>query len=86
MYQYNNKEIKESIFLAEARESQKVLIKVASLNTENTVSPPPPTTVIPDGTIDIDKIRANMGDKLSTATSLESLESRVSDFDKTDAV
>ncbi|KAL3281402.1 hypothetical protein HHI36_004611 [Cryptolaemus montrouzieri] len=80
MYQYNAKEIKESIFLAEARESQKAFLKLAAHNAENPISPPPPHGVKQDGTFDIDKIRQNIGDLLSTATSLESLESRMSDY------
>ncbi|KAK9888444.1 hypothetical protein WA026_000692 [Henosepilachna vigintioctopunctata] len=82
MYQYNSKEIKESIFLAEARDSQKALLIVAAQNAENPTSPPPPVNITGDTKFDIEKIRQNMDDMMSTATSLESLESRVSEYDK----
>lgn len=79
IYQYSSKEIKESIFLVEARESQKELIRVAHANAERALSPPPPS-VLKEGILDVEKARLHL-DGISTATSLESLESRLSDYE-----
>lgn len=82
IYQYNSKEIKESIFLVEARESQKALLRLAERSAESPSAPPPPVVVPVDNKFDIEGVRHDLGDKLSTATSLESLESRMSDYEK----
>lgn len=76
--QYSSKEVKESIFLVEARESQKELIILAAANSElNPASPPPP--IIKERILDVEKARQHL-DAMSTATSLESLESNLSDY------
>lgn len=73
--QYSNKEIKESIFLVEARESQRQLILVAAANSE---AQPATTTQmlapVPEKSLDVERACHNMR-VMSTATSLESLES-----------
>lgn len=73
--QYSNKEVKESIFLVEARESQRQLILVAAANSE---SQPATTTQmmapVPERSLDVERACQNMR-VMSTATSLESLES-----------
>lgn len=78
IYQYSEKEVKESIFMVEARESQKELIMLAAANAELPTNPQP-QQFIKDGSFNVDKVRASLGDNISTATSLESLESRISD-------
>lgn len=80
IYQYSSKEVKESIFLVEARESQKELIRVAAANAE--LSQPyqhPP--LIKERILDVDRVRENLSG-ISTATSLESLESHMSDYEQ----
>lgn len=78
IYQYSSKEVKESIFMVEARESQKELIMLAAANAELAASPPT-QPIIKERTFNVEKARASIGDNISTATSLESLESRNSD-------
>ncbi|XP_030753803.1 glycerophosphocholine phosphodiesterase GPCPD1 [Sitophilus oryzae] len=81
IHEYGNKEVKESIFLLEARESQKEIIQLAAAQAEAT----PPVIVAPTpvpGIGNVDKARTTIPDQLSTATSLESLESNVSDYVK----
>lgn len=70
-----SKEVKESIFLVEARESQRQLILVAAANSETQ----PPTTTqmlapVSERSLDVERACQNMR-VMSTATSLESLES-----------
>lgn len=77
IYQYSSKEIKESIFLVEARESQKELIRVAAANAEKAQSPPP-QPLIKERVLDVEKVRVDDG--MSTATSLASLESTMADY------
>lgn len=72
--------VKESIFLVEARESQKDLIRLAAMQSE--VSTPPQQQPFTERKIDIDIAREGLG-MLSTATSLESLESCLSDYKDT---
>lgn len=85
IHEYSPKEVKESIFLLEARESQKEIIKIAAAHAEMAYSPPPvthlPQSPLNEGT-DLDKIRLTLPDQMSTATSLESLESNASDYEK----
>ncbi|CAH0557778.1 unnamed protein product [Brassicogethes aeneus] len=78
--QFSSKEVKESIFLVEARQSQKDLIILAAANAEKPLSPQPITNK--DRILDVEKARVHLVDNLSTATSLESLESRLSDYQK----
>lgn len=79
IYQLSSKEVKESIFMIEARESQKDLIRLAAANADPVT---PPVSVIKDQVLDIDKARQHMIDhNISTATSLESLESQISDYE-----
>ncbi|KOC63791.1 Glycerophosphocholine phosphodiesterase GPCPD1 [Habropoda laboriosa] len=71
--EYNAKEVKESIFLVDARESQKTLIALAQCNQS---CPPQPQITSPldtekDYYMDVDKSR-NMITATSTTTSLES--------------
>lgn len=79
IYQYSSKEVKESIFLVEARESQKELIRVAAANAEKAQSPPP-QPLIKERVLDVDKVR--LDDGISTATSLASLESTMADYEQ----
>ncbi|RZC36940.1 glycerophosphocholine phosphodiesterase GPCPD1-like [Asbolus verrucosus] len=81
IYQFSNKEVKESIFLVEARESQKDLIRLAAANAE-TAPVSPPLNIIKEQVLDIEKARQQIDDNISTATSLESLDSRISDSDR----
>lgn len=72
--QYSNKEVKESIFLVEARESQRQLLLLAAANAESPTSSQPRTSEA------IEKARQSfLG--MSTTASLESLDSRNSDTD-----
>lgn len=85
IYQYVSKEVKESIFLVEARESQKELIRVAAESAEKEKSPPPPQPTQPamsEMMLDVERIREALDDQVSTATSLTSLESTLSDYKK----
>lgn len=76
--QYSSKEVKESIFLVEARESQKELIRLAAATSE-TQPTSPPIPIIKERILDVEKARQHL-DTMSTATSLESLESHLSDY------
>ncbi|XP_031343749.1 glycerophosphocholine phosphodiesterase GPCPD1-like isoform X2 [Photinus pyralis] len=69
--QYSSKEVKESIFLVEARESQKELIRLAAVAAEQPSSPPP---ILKECILDVEKARVGLENE-STATSLQSLES-----------
>lgn len=73
--QYTLKETKESIFLMEARESEKELLRNAAANAE--MLKEEIVTATAERMVDIGRARFNL-DTISTATSLESLESRVS--------
>ncbi|XP_060517744.1 glycerophosphocholine phosphodiesterase GPCPD1-like [Cylas formicarius] len=85
LHEYANKEVKESIFLLEARESQKELIQLAAVHSEAQAPPPP---LVPsdfrDGGANIEAVRLTLPDNISTATSLESLESSASDYEIVD--
>ncbi|KAK4880391.1 hypothetical protein RN001_008537 [Aquatica leii] len=72
--EYSMKEVKESIFLVEARESQKELIRLAVANSE--IEPASPSTK--ERILDVERARPFID--ISTATSLKSLESRLSDY------
>ncbi|KAF5293105.1 hypothetical protein FQA39_LY13715 [Lamprigera yunnana] len=72
--EYSSKEVKESIFLVEARESQKELILLAAATSETPASP------TRERILDVEKARPPF--ELSTATSLQSLESHLSDYEK----
>lgn len=75
--QYSNKQVKESVFLVEARESQRQLLVVAAGNSENAgVKTPPAPCTEPTQMLDVEKARQSIID-VSTATSLSSLESQV---------
>ncbi|KAK5646617.1 hypothetical protein RI129_005081 [Pyrocoelia pectoralis] len=74
--QYSSKEVKESIFLMEARESQKELIRLVAVAAEQPASPP---IILKGRLLDVEKAREGI-DQVSTATSLESLESDMSDY------
>ncbi|EFA03495.2 glycerophosphocholine phosphodiesterase GPCPD1 [Tribolium castaneum] len=78
IYQLSSKEVKESIFLVEARESQKDLIRLAAAAAEA----PSPVSIIKEQVLDIEKARHENEENVSTATSLESLDSRMSDYEK----
>lgn len=80
IYQFSSKEVKESIFLIEARESQKDLIRLAAANADPVT---PPVSILKDQVLDIDKARQHIMSvhNISTATSLESLESGISDYE-----
>ncbi|XP_017772131.1 PREDICTED: glycerophosphocholine phosphodiesterase GPCPD1-like [Nicrophorus vespilloides] len=78
--QYSSKEVKESIFMVEARESQKDLLRLAAANADVPMSPPV-LPIIKERILDVEKARACM-DQVSTATSLQSLESTLSDYQK----
>ncbi|KAJ8983420.1 hypothetical protein NQ317_005885, partial [Molorchus minor] len=80
IHEYSPKEVKESIFLVEARESQKELIRVAAANAETPQQPP----IIKERILDFEKAKEQLGDVISTATSLQSLESHISDYEKKD--
>lgn len=80
IYQFSSKEVKESIFLVEARESQKDLIRLAAASAEVAVSPP--MSILKDQVLDIEKARQELGtNNISTASSLASLESHISDYE-----
>ncbi|KAJ8921091.1 hypothetical protein NQ315_015888 [Exocentrus adspersus] len=81
IHEYSGKEVKESIFLVEARESQKELILVAAATAETPQSPPP-QPVIKERALDYAKAKEQIGDVMSTATSLQSLESEMGDYEK----
>jgi glycerophosphocholine phosphodiesterase GPCPD1 len=85
IYQFSSKEVKESIFLVEARESQKDLIRLAAATAE-AASASPPVSIIKEQVLDIEKARQHVEDTVSTATSLESLDSHVSDYDRNGTV
>lgn len=76
IHEYSNKEVKESIFLVEARESQKELMRVAAATSESPQSPPP-QPILKERILDFEKAKEQLSDKPSVATSLESLESLV---------
>lgn len=78
--QYSNKEVKESIFLVEARDSQRQLFLVAANNAESQTSVTPPPIVASERSLDVEKARQSLVG-ISTATSLESLETKHSDKD-----
>uniref|UniRef100_V5GPA3 Glycerophosphocholine phosphodiesterase n=1 Tax=Anoplophora glabripennis TaxID=217634 RepID=V5GPA3_ANOGL len=80
IHEYSGKEVKESIFLVEARDSQKELLKVAAANAESPQSPPP-QPVLKERVLDYTKAKDQIGDVMSTATSLQSLESRMVDYE-----
>lgn len=80
IHEYSGKEVKESIFLVEARESQKELLKVAAANAESPQSPPP-QPVLKERILDFGKAKTQIGDVMSTATSLQSLESCMADYE-----
>ncbi|XP_028127733.1 glycerophosphocholine phosphodiesterase GPCPD1 [Diabrotica virgifera virgifera] len=81
IHEYNNTDKKESIFMVEARESQKELIRLAAATSEAPQSPPP-QAIIKEPVLDFHMVKGQLGDKISTATSLESLESRLSEQDE----
>lgn len=81
IHEYSNKEVKESIFLVEARESQKQLLRLTAENAERPKSPPP-QPIVKERILNYESVKDQLGDRMSTATSLESLESRNSDEDK----
>lgn len=66
---YSTKEIKESIFLVEARQSQKDLIRLVAENITHPVQQP-----MQEMKLEVEKVRRNM-EQASTCTSLDSLES-----------
>ncbi|CAG9771741.1 unnamed protein product [Ceutorhynchus assimilis] len=85
IHEYSSKEVKESIFLLEARGSQKEIIQLVASQSETEL--PPPLTIHPsqariEGANNLDKMRLQIPDQMSTATSLESLESSNSDYEK----
>lgn len=82
--QYSSKEVKESIFLMEARGCQKELITLAAATSEALTSPPPcpSSPTIKERILDVERARQDL-DTLSTATSLESLASQYSDYQVT---
>lgn len=87
IHEYSSKEVKESIFLLEARESQKELIKLAAAHIETPSSPPPLIHMSQskiENMANMDLVRLGLPDQMSTATSLESLESTASDYEKAD--
>lgn len=73
--------MKESIFLVEARESQKQLLRLTAESAETPTSPPP-QPIVKERILNYEAVKDQLGDRISTATSLESLESRTSDEDK----
>lgn len=81
IHEYNSKEVKESIFLVEARESQKQLLRLTAETAEKPKSPPA-QPIIKERILNYEAVKDQLGDRISTATSLESLESRTSDEDK----
>lgn len=76
IHEYSGKEVKESIFLVEARESQKELIQLAAAASEAPQSPPP-QPILKEQVLDFEKAKEQLSDKASVATSLESLESQL---------
>nr|CAH7743589.1 unnamed protein product [Callosobruchus chinensis] len=81
IHEYSSKEVKESIFLVEARESQKELLQLAAATSETPQSPPP-QPIIKERVLDYEAAKEQLPDVMSTATSLESLESSLSDYQK----
>lgn len=73
--QHSTKEVKESIFLVEARESQKDLFRLAA---EYAAAQAPPAAVSPpkERMLDVERGRQHL-EVISTCTSLDSLESVV---------
>lgn len=73
--QYSKKQVKESVFLVEARETQRQLLVLAAGNGE---AAPKPTTQTPEPTarqmLDVDRARQSLS-AVSTATTLASLQS-----------
>ncbi|KAF7266282.1 hypothetical protein GWI33_020315 [Rhynchophorus ferrugineus] len=81
IHEYSNKEVKESIFLLEARESQRELIQLAAAKVESQpFARSVPVPVDQQPATNLDKVRLKQPGNLSTATSLESLESSASDY------
>lgn len=74
--QYTLKETKESIFLMEARESEKNLVRIAAANAEKIKEEA--VAAVAERIVDVERARFNL-ETMSTASSLESLESRVPD-------
>lgn len=84
LHEYSPKETKESIFMVEARETQKEMMALAAATSETPQSPPP-QAIIKEPVLDFEMMRGQLGDVMSTATSLESLESRFSQLEKVQA-
>ncbi|CAG9853844.1 unnamed protein product [Phyllotreta striolata] len=80
IHEYSNKEVKESIFMVEARETQKEIMLLAAAASEAPQSPPP-QSIIKEPVMDFELMKTQLGDVMSTATSLESLESRFSNME-----
>lgn len=70
---YSTKEVKESIFLIEARESQKNLLKLVAESAQQT-SAIGKEQALKEKIFDVDRARENF-DQMSTCTTLDSLES-----------
>ncbi|CAH1183717.1 unnamed protein product [Phaedon cochleariae] len=84
IHEYSSKEVKESIFLVEAKGSQKELMLLAAATSEVPQSPPP-QPVIKEAVFDVENAKSQLADVMSTATSLESLESRFSNCNKSES-
>ncbi|KAG5879201.1 hypothetical protein JTB14_030160 [Gonioctena quinquepunctata] len=83
IHEYSNKEVKESIFLVEARGSQKELRLLAAAASESPQSPPP-QPIMKEPLLDFEAVKGQLRDGISTATSLESLESLPPGWGKSD--
>lgn len=70
--------------MVEARETQKEMMALAAATSETPQSPPP-QAIIKEPVLDFEMMRGQLGDVMSTATSLESLESRFSQLEKVQA-
>ncbi|CAH1991907.1 unnamed protein product [Acanthoscelides obtectus] len=81
IHEYSSKEVKESIFMVEARGSQKELIQLAAATSETPQSPPA-QPIIKERGLDYEAAKDQLPGVMSTATSLESLESQLCDYQK----
>lgn len=82
-HQITTKEIRESIFFTESNELQKDFIKIAAKIKE--LPKAPPVSLTQNQVIDIEEAQEYAEENVSTATSLESLQSQISDYNKNDA-
>ncbi|KAJ8945456.1 hypothetical protein NQ314_009208 [Rhamnusium bicolor] len=80
IHEISQKEVKESIFMVEAKENQKELRLVAAANAEMPPDQPPLQSIIKERILDFEKAKDQLAVGISAATSLQSLESQKPDY------